>query len=69
MWRPPYEVVSRVFSSLSYLRLAGNVDDLLDDITGLVDFCLVPESDQSSDDIYHNSSEDDEEKELDKISI
>ena len=44
-------------SSLSYLRLAGNVDDLLDDVTGLVGFCLVPELDESSDDISDESYE------------
>ena len=32
-------------SSLSGLRLAGNVDDLLNDVTGLSGFFLVPESD------------------------
>ena len=37
--------------SLSEFRLSGNVDDLLDDDTGLVGFCLVPESDESSGDI------------------
>ena len=46
-------------SSLSDLRLAGNVDDLLDDVNGLVGFCLVPESDDSSYDASDESSEDD----------
>ena len=27
------------------LALGGNMDDLLDDVTGLFGFCLVPESD------------------------
>ena len=43
------------------------MDDLLDDDTGLVGFCLVPESYESSDDISYESSEDDEDEELDKI--
>ena len=38
-------------SSLSDLCLAGNVDDLLDDVTGFVGTCLVPESYESSDDV------------------
>ena len=38
-------------SSLSDLRLAVNVDDSLDDVNGLVYFCLVPASDESSDDV------------------
>ena len=38
-------------SSLSHLCLYGNVDDLLYDVTGLVGFCLAPESDESSDDV------------------
>ena len=37
-------------SSLSDFCLAGNVDNLLDDVTGLVGFWLVPESYESSDD-------------------
>ena len=37
--------------SLSDLCLAGNVDDLLDDFTNLVGFCLVHESDESSGDV------------------
>ena len=44
-------------SSLSDWHLAGNVDDLLDDVTGLVGFCLVPESDESSDNVSNESSE------------
>ena len=35
------------FSSLSYLSLAGNVDDLLDGITGLAGICLLIEPDGS----------------------
>ena len=49
--------------------LAVNVDDLLDDVTGLVGFCLVLESDESPDDVSNESSEDDEDAESDKISI
>ena len=45
------------------------MDDLLDDVTGLVGFCLVPESDDSSDNISNDSSEDDEDAESDEISI
>ena len=33
--------------------LAVNVDNLLYDVTGLVGFCLVPESDESSDDVFN----------------
>ena len=47
-------------SSLSEFCLAGNVDDLLDDVTGLVGFYLVSESDESSDNVSNESSEDDE---------
>ena len=56
-------------SSLSDLCLAGNVDDLLYDVTGLVGFCLLPELYESSDDVSNNSSEDDEDEESDEISI
>ena len=45
------------------------MDDLLDDVTGLVGFCLVPESDESSDNDYNESSKDDEDEESDEISI
>ena len=45
------------------------MDDLLDYVTGLVGFCLVPESDKSYDDISNASSEDDEDEESDEISI
>ena len=55
--------------SLSDLRLARNVSDLLDDANSLVGFCLVPESDESSDNVSDKSSEDDEDEESDKISI
>ena len=44
-------------SSLSDLCLAGNVDDLLDDITGLVCIFLLPEPDDSTDDVSNESSE------------
>ena len=43
--------------------------DLLDDVTGLVGFCLGPESDESSDYVSNESSEDDEDEESDEISI
>ena len=42
--------------------LAVNVDDLLDDVTGLLGFCLVPESYDSSDIFYKESSEENEDK-------
>ena len=45
------------------------MDDLLDDVTGLVGICLVPESDESPDDVSNESSEDDEDEESDEISI
>ena len=45
------------------------MDGLLDDVTGLVDFCLVPESDESSDGVSKESSEDDKGEESDEISI
>ena len=51
-------------SSLSYLFLAGNVDNLLYDITGLVCIFLVPESDESSDHVYNNSYEDEDSDEI-----
>ena len=50
-------------SSLLDLCLAVNVDDLLDDVTGLISFFLVPESDDSSDNVYNELSEDDKDKE------
>ena len=34
------------------------MDDLLDDITGLVGICLLPEPDDSSDNVSNDSSED-----------
>ena len=43
--------------------------DLLDDFTALVGICLVPESDESSKDVSDESSEVDEDKESDEISI
>ena len=45
------------------------MDNLLPDDTGLVGFCLVPESDESSDDVSDESSEDDEDEESDKFLI
>ena len=45
------------------------MDDLLDGVTGLVIFCLVPESDESFENDFDESSEDYEDKESDKISI
>ena len=45
------------------------MDDLLDEVTGLVGFYLVSESDESSDNVYNESSEDDEDKESDEFSI
>ena len=33
------------------------MDDLLDDITGLVGICLLPEPDYSTDDVSNDSSE------------
>ena len=39
------------------------MDDLLDDVTGLVGFFLVPESDESYKDVSNESSNDYEEKE------
>ena len=40
------------------------MDDLLDDITGLVGICLLPEPDDSTDDIPNNSSEDEDSDEI-----
>ena len=45
------------------------MDNLLDDLTGLVGVCLVPESDDSLYNVSNESSEDDEDKESEKISI
>ena len=45
------------------------MDDLLYDVTGLVSFCLDTESDESSDDISNELSEDNEDGESDEISI
>ena len=56
-------------SSLSVLHFSGNVDDLLDKVNGLVGFFPVPESDESSDDISNESSEENEDKEPDRILI
>ena len=41
------------------------MDDLLDDVTGLVGFCLVPESFESSYNVSKDSYEDEEDEELD----
>ena len=41
------------------------MDDLLDDVTVLVGFSLLPESDESSDNVSKKLSEDDEDKESD----
>ena len=54
-------------SSISDLRLTGNVDDLLDDVTGLVGSYLVPKSDESSGDVSNDSSEDDKDEESEKM--
>ena len=45
------------------------MNDLLDDVNVLVGFCLVPESDESSDNDYNQPSKDDEDEESDEISI
>ena len=45
------------------------MDDLLDEVTSLVGFCLVPGSDESSDDVFNESSEVDEDEESDNILI
>ena len=43
---------------LSDLCLAGNVDGLLDDITGLIGIYLLPEPEDSTDNVSNQSSED-----------
>ena len=53
-------------SSLSDLFLAGNVDDLLYDITGLFVILLLPEPDDSTDNVSDESSENED---SDKIII
>ena len=53
-------------SSLSDLFLAGNVDDLLYDITGLFVILLLPEPDDSTDNVSNESSENED---SDKIII
>ena len=45
------------------------MDDLLDNFTALVGFCLVSDSDESSDDVSDESFEDDRNEETDEISI
>ena len=45
------------------------MDDLLDGVTGLVGIFLVPESDESSGDFSNDSYKDDEEQELEEITI
>ena len=42
------------------------MDDLLDEITGMIGICLVPETDYSTDDVSNESSED---KDSDEIII
>ena len=56
-------------SLLSDLYLALNVDYLLDYVTGLVGFFLIPESDESSNDVLDESSEDIEDEESGEILI
>ena len=51
--------------SLSDLRLAWNVDDLFDDVTSLLVFCLLPESVETSDDVPNESSGKNEDEESD----
>ena len=57
------------FYSISDSCLAWNLDDLLDNVTGSVGIRLAPKSDESSNDFSNESSEDDENEELDKIRI
>ena len=45
------------------------MEDLLDDVTGLVGFSLVPESYESFNDVYDDSYEEDKDEESDEISI
>ena len=45
------------------------MDYLLDEVTGLVGFCLVPELYESSDNVSNESSEVNEDKESDVISM
>ena len=45
------------------------MDDILDDVTGLVGICLVPESDESSGDVSDESYDDYEDKKSDEIAI
>ena len=47
----PWWVFFKGVYSLSYLCSAGNVDALLDDVTGLDNIFLLPESDSSSEEI------------------
>ena len=44
------------------------MDDLLDDVTGLVGYFLVPESYESSENVSNDFSDDVEDEESDKIS-
>ena len=44
------------------MHLAVNKVDLLDDFTGLVGFCPVPELYESSNNVFDESSEDDEDR-------
>ena len=44
--------------------IGQNVDDLLDDITGLVVICLLPEPDDSTDNVSNESYEKDDSDEI-----
>ena len=55
---------SKGVSSLSYLCLAGNLNNLLDYITVFVVICLLLEPDDSSDNVYNESSEDEDSDEI-----
>ena len=44
--------------------IGQNVDDLLDDITGLVVICLLPEPDDSTDNVSNESYEDEDSDEI-----
>ena len=47
----------KVVSTLSDFCLAGNFDDLLDDVTGLVGISLLTDPSESLDDVYNESTE------------
>ena len=57
-------IIKKGVSSLSDLCLTGNMDDLLDDTTGLVSTCLLHEPDDSPDDVSNESSEDEDSDEI-----